>query len=294
MAKPAFHGGKPTFINSKPMIGCCCCLEPEYQGLWPPNNDYIFVNSGLIAHFWCRVESRYSDDIELHISTDGGSSFDLKAKTGIGSNPTGGTTPTYSSSFVSTSLTSRTDPNSFPSQPYSPGTTILWKLKISNNCGKSIWTPARIFRFVLYGSGSQKVDCNSCSPGLKKTFAAVFSGLNGAPDDPLDDFVSYPLPNVVSTPATNERCQWNSGGITGSSRIAVIRYNWNELSVAWTLGLSASAIGGCPGGTSCFVSWSVPGSPCTPVLSFDSGDIVASGTTCCGGTLWGPITATVS
>jgi len=300
MSKIGIQGGKVLFHGSKVQFGCnCCCQDPEFRNLFPPNNAFVWLTSEFnAAYFVCEVQTRYADTVELYVSTDEGSSYTLTAATGRGINPIDFTQdPVDDGNWYWTRLISLSDVDGDAGdrQLYLADTSVWWKLRITNDCGApEVWTTPRVYRYLLRSGPPESVDCNSCGPQLKRNYIVTFSGLTGAAATAVGNLTPILLPSSLSTPATNQNCTWTTS-VIGPTHRGVVSYAWLGSTSEWLISIVlVGNPGGCPGGTSCFGQWTASGSACAPITTFTSVDLSASGSTCCSGTTWGGVSATVA
>ena len=110
---------------------------------------------------------------------------------------------------------------------------------MENDCPYTTYTPVRIYYFLLRDD-PQRVDCNSCSPQLKKNYVVVLSGLTGAMSDTFGNGIPYTLTNIISTPSQAERCVWQYN-VDGTKNIVLSYYGGGVTAPIWELRLNISA-----------------------------------------------------
>ena len=221
MAKPATKGGKILVYGSKVQFDCgCCCTAPEYRNLAPPTGDFVYLYPGQSSVFSILCDLRYFTVACLEVSEVG---------------PTG---PWTQKSCV----TAYADPATWElramnvSPPYTAPTTIWWRIRMENDCPYTTYTPVRIYYFLLRDD-PQRVDCNSCSPQLKKDYVVVWSGLTGAMSDTFGNGIPYTLTNTLSTPSQLQNCVWQYN-VDGTKKIILSYFGGGGTAPIWELRLN--------------------------------------------------------
>ena len=289
MAKIGTFGGKILARAGKLLMGCgCCCLDPEYRNLAPPDNASRIQPPGAGA-FVCDVEVRYCDSIKLYISVGGTANFVLKGTSGVGKNannyffPTVGDSPSYSPAWSGnmrmTAVQGAVGISAWVFEGYEAPLTIWWKLLLENDCGSAqVWTPARLFILYLDSQPPPWITCNGCGRNqLKSQYTVNVTGAEGA-------FLLFENNSPFTVPHVDplSSCLWKNDTDFGQDPFGRDRscsVIWNGGTNRWemTLFYSASALGT----NNCRVFLRGSTNPCQPTgtytkFSCDNSDCLAT------------------
>jgi len=269
MSKLGMHNGKVLVFGSKLQFGCeCCCHEPEYRYLAPPQNDYIYIDPATKTTFQTSCEVRYCDTIKLYLSEDDGATYSLVGTSGVYYNAWLGAlwsqSPTYGNSWIGPY---RMQPYSsggtaYPPLSWSPPKNLWWYLQLENNCGASaVQTAERRYSILSIYDPEPIITCNGCPSGSFQTsYVTYVTNAAGV-------FLLFQngSPFMMTHYGVASACTWKNDTDFGQDpfgRQRFVSMVWVPALSRWRITIFYSASAG--GGNVCDITLNGPTTPCNP------------------------------